>query len=334
MSDTIEQPISTQEPGEDLRSVLGAAYDEVMAKEEPSQPRDETGRFASQKADADPAPAEESTDQPETEAEQPQDAAIEPPKSWSAEDRAAWAELPRKAQETILRREMDADRALSERDQRVKDLEPLAEVLAPYRESHARMGLPQSEAVARALGWAEAIQRNPDQAFRALMQSVGYDPNRLFHQPQANEVAPRDPELDALRAELAAIKQHTEAQDMQSTAALIDAFAKDPSHLHFEAVRQDMAMLIKANGSLSLQDAYDRAIWANPAVREKLRAEERAKEVEAQRKATAEQAARARRAATSVRDSSSENGARSTSSASSSLRADLERAWDEAAHAA
>lgn len=329
MSDTLEQPAATPEPGEDLRSVLGAAWDEVEARgapeaDHPSRERDERGRFAA--ADT----ASDTTEQPdhETEAEPAAEPSIEPPKTWSDDEKATWGDLSRKAQETILRREAAIERDLSERD---RDLAPLRDVLAPYREKHARMGLPQAEAVHRLLNWQEAIERNPDAAFRALMQSVGYDPNRLFNPPQAQDVPAYIPEVAALKAEVDSLKQSAETREMQATAATIDAFAKD--HPHFDAVRMDMGRLIKADPALTLQDAYDRAIWAVPTVREKLLAEARAKEAETQRKASAEQAARSRRAATSVKDSAPGRGAPASTSGGS-LRADLERAWDEAASAA
>lgn len=331
MSDTIEHTGTPQEPGEDLRSVLGAAYDEVAARDagEPAgavqQERDEKGRFSSTN---NPSDDSEGNAETETEAEPPAEPPIEPPKSWSEEEKSTWGDLSRKAQETILRREAAIERDLSERD---RDLAPLRDVLAPYRDKHARMGLPQAEAVHRLLSWQDAIERNPDAAFRALMQSVGYDPNRLFTEPTTQETQAHNPEVAALHAEIAAIKHAVEAREMQATAAQIDAFAKD--HPHFDAVRVVMGRLITADPSLSLQDAYDRAIWVDPGVREKLLAERAAREAEAQRKATADQAARARKAATSVRDSAPGRGAAAPSSGAS-LRADLERAWEEAARAA
>ena len=63
-----------------------------------------------------------------------------------------------------------------------------------------------------------------------------------------------------------------------------------------------MGHLMQADPSLTLQDAYDRAVWADPKLRgERIKAEQERAEAE-RRKAEAERARAARAASVSVRD--------------------------------
>jgi hypothetical protein len=47
----------------------------------------------------------------------------------------------------------------------------------------------------------------------------------------------------------------------------LDAFIADPAHSLFDDCADDIARFVSQG--LSLQDAYDKAVWANPVTREK-----------------------------------------------------------------
>ncbi len=128
-----------------------------------------------------------------------------------------------------------------------------------------------------------------------------------------------------VREELAAHAQQ------QSLTAQIADFAK--ANPHFEAVRPAMAQLIQmaqASGQpLTMQDAYDRAIWADPAIRQSLIAAQTAaaapQPAVAQVPSAPDQAARvarARQAGGSVRGAPS--GSTSAPTGERSLRQELE----------
>ncbi|AZW14219.1 hypothetical protein CS344_20105 [Bordetella bronchiseptica] len=92
-------------------------------------------------------------------------------------------------------------------------------------------------------------------------------------------------------------------QDRDTTAATseIEAFAAEPQNEHFAVVRGDMAQLLQSGIATSLQDAYDKAVWARPDLRKSLVDKER---IEAEKRAI-EQArkAKAKSAASSVKGS-------------------------------
>lgn len=117
-------------------------------------------------------------------------------------------------------------------------------------------------------------------------------------------------EIKALRAELSEIKGNQKSKEEQEAqwaradleaeiARFRSAQAEDgsPKHPHFDAVRQHMGALMQAASAegrqLSLEDAYDAAVWANAQTRQQLldaQAEQQRRKAEEER---AEQAKKA-----------------------------------------
>lgn len=296
MSDTIDAPApASSESGDDLRSIIGDVYDEQIATDDPPvQERDEHGRFASRATDT-----TGKTDQPD-EAEPVEVAA---PATWSEADKAHWTTLSSEAREVVLRRERELDKAASERDERIKQYQPLEDVLAPFRQRHALAGLTDAQAVQRLLHAQATLEQNPRQGWPELMRQFGVDPREIaasilnpqggMQQPQQQQF--RDPRVDQMLAD-------QQRREQEATVSQIETFAKDPEHPHFNAVRHTMGALIAANPDMTLQAAYDQAVWANPETRAQLTSAAKAKE-EADRKANEATARDAkRRAAVSVRD--------------------------------
>jgi len=69
------------------------------------------------------------------------------------------------------------------------------------------------------------------------------------------------------------IQQQTELKKQQEDEAIqsqIKTFSADPKNIHFEAVKAEMAALLKSGIAKDLADAYDRAVYANPHTRSTL----------------------------------------------------------------
>lgn len=335
MSDTTTESATETSGGVDLDSVLAAAWDQAEAATPADGPqRDERGRFASTRTEEASATAgteaedTPSTDQPEAKTDEPAQPAIEPPQSWSDAEKAHWATLSREAQDVILRRERDVEKGFAERAAELKDLAPLRDVLAPYRSKHAMMGLSDAEAVGRLLAAEQQLRTDPDRAFVELARAYGYDLRRLGVNPTSQQQQPanqeyHDPRVDRLLQEM-------QQREQRETLATIESFAKDPAHPHFEDVRSEMGALIAANPAMSLQDAYDRAAWGNPATRTKVLEAERKATAEKQRQEAAAKAEAARKAGVSVRDRAPSGGANARSTGRS-LEEELEAAWGDLA---
>lgn len=109
-----------------------------------------------------------------------------------------------------------------------------------------------------------------------------------------------DPRFAALEKTLQQVTTHIEStkteaaqREYKTIESETQAFGQKPENKHYQAVRLDMAALMESGRAETLQDAYDKAIWANPETRKLMLAEQQtAESVKA-----AEKAALARKAA-------------------------------------
>ena len=305
MSETLEATAqeAPDAAGDDLDSVLRAAFQEHTSDD--GADRDERGRFASRQQDtAAETPVVEKAGQPVS------DAAQEAPAGWSDEAKGQWATLSPVMRDLIARQDKEHAEALRSRDEESKGLNPIREVLEPYRQKHAMAGVSDAEAVRRLLTAQEMLERDFDKAWPELVRAFGRDPAQVAQAMLGSQVqngaaqfqTVHDPRVDRIEADLA-------ARDRQATMSQIDAFAKDPANPHFDAVRVTMGNLIAASPDMTLREAYDKAIWSDDTIREKLIAERTAKaDAERSTKAKAE-AERRRAASSSVRNTPSGAGA-------------------------
>lgn len=305
----------------DLREALEGAFEkedqveqaatEVAAPEsevpEPEgRARDESGRFAAKETPPDPTP---------TEAPSPVRRA---PSSWKPAAQEAFLKADRgealTPEEIKLltaeaeRRESDFHRGVSEFKSHSERAKAYDQAVAPYQQHLQSLGVDAPTAIS-ALMRADVILRTSDPAtkqqyFRQLAQQYGVDLNQQV--PQA------DPQTQFLMSQLNQLRQqqemwHNQFQRQEQSRAQQElsqfATADKP---HFEALRNDMADLLESGKATSLEDAYDKAAWMHPEVRQTLLEQQRG---EMQRKAMeTAQAQRARSAAVSVKGSSPASG--------------------------
>lgn len=309
MSETQSAPTETTEaasPGDDLDSVLNAAWDAQVEKDEgtdtaagadATRERDEAGRFA--KADGADAPTEAKD---ETNTDQPKaDAGTDRPDAWSETE---WQALSPEAQATVARRERDMHAALVDRATETQEIDRYRQAFAPHEQRMRDAGITHpAEALDRLLTWEQAVRANPRDALVQMAAAVGYDLRDLMTDPPATPAAPprpvemRDPRVDQM------LEANARAETAKLTAE-IAAFRSNSDHPHFDAVRVTMGHLMTANPEWTLKQAYEAATFADPKLREeRLTAERKAAQDEI-RKADTARARAARAASTSVRDSS------------------------------
>jgi len=307
MSETISETAQEQ-GGDDLRSILESAFSGDTPADSAVEGRDAQGRFAgTDDASEDaPAPTEESADKPTTTTEEPEAPAISPPQAWSAPDKEIFNSLPREAQDAVLRREREVERGFQERAKPLKEYDAIQEVLAPFAANYRVQGYTDVDAVRMWATVATELRKDPANAIRELTKSHGLTPEQIFGfegpvgqtQPQEHALAR---EVAEVKRALAQRQEQDNANAAASTVNSIERFAADPAHPHFEAVRVEMGALMAAGIVADMQSAYDRAVYANPDVRTKVVAAERA-EAESKRVEDAKKAAdAARRASVSVR---------------------------------
>jgi hypothetical protein len=262
---------------------------------------------------------------------------LQPPAGWTAAEKAEWLKLSPVVQAAVSRREAEASQGgkqWSEQRQRYEA------VLAPVAAAARANGLTTEDGLNRLLSAQNFLERDPVNAIKTLARSYGVDLAQLAGQPAAEGSAPVQPDIAAIvhqqvATALAPIQQRFQSEDdqrQQSTLSLIEQFASDQAHEHFDLlqpmmlamlpnVRQDMP---NASPQEWLKEAYDRAAYANPATRASLLAGQEAA-AEAKRIADAKaRAEKARKAGSSV--NGAPNGA-AAAVAHDSLRAELEAAY-------
>ena len=260
-------PAVVNESNKELTEAVKAAVD---------QPRGPDGKFV--KAEAAPetaAPAAQNpTDQakPETTAAPASSGTTAPPSSWSADAKALWPSLSPALQQAVLKREGEVSEGFKSYGQKVKDYEPIAQVLQPIRSMLDLNGVEPATYVRQLVAADQYLRTKPQEAIRWIAQQYGIDLGQTTAAPEDTYV---DPQLAAVKQQLAGLAQNFQQQqqagrdaEARRIQAEIEAFKKD--HEHFDDVRADMSALFASGRATSLQEAYDSAVWANPNVRPKL----------------------------------------------------------------
>ncbi len=255
----------------------------------------------------------------------PQPQKIPPPAEWSGMEKVRWDKLPPPIQEGIVRREQ-------ERQAVVADLAPLKEQIDLNREYLIRGAGTVAEGFRQAMAFVKMYDDNPAQLIQSLAQRAGIDLRALVggQPPASGQQQPQD--VGAFLAQLVdqrlqPILAERDQQQTQQLQTTIEQFAADPKHPFFNDVRVQMGQLIDAKTAKSMEEAYEQATWANPAIRAHL--------LEEQRGATqAAQAAQAQKAKQAVRASvngSPLNGAMPVGGPKGNIRDVVREAYDELA---
>jgi hypothetical protein len=228
------------------------------------------------------------------------------PSSWKKDHEANWKGLPEQVRAEVHRREQDFLNGIKEYKEPAAFGKALAADLMPHLDTFRKLNTTPQAVVKEVMGtWSTLVNGSPDQKRQALLQvaanygielAAGAAPspqngahppaNGIDFSPVLQRVASLEQTLQAQRAE-------TERFEQERVDAEIAAFGNDPKHEHFASVKAEMGRLIQSGSAQTLQDAYDKAIWALPETRSKLLE----KEAQALSKRQADEAAAARKAA-------------------------------------
>lgn len=240
-----------------------------------------------------------------------QEPPLEAPKNWSEDVRSKFKDLPRDAQEYMLKRdkEMTADytRKTQEVAEQRKSFESLDKVIAPMRQQIAASGVGEAEYISRLLNADMALRNNPKMAIKQLAQGYGIDLSSIEETVDWNDSDPQIAQLkqqnQAILAELNQFKQQNLQSARQQTEAQINGFANtkdDKGNLkypHFDKLRVKMGNLIDAGEAKGLEDAYAKAVRLDDELyKESLEAQRKSAKAEedARRKAAVEKAKKVR----------------------------------------
>ena len=249
--------------GADLFDAKPEAVDDVAEDAEDFANSDDV-TDAAPPPDADPEASETPATPP---------AVREPPKSWAKDKHALWATLTPEAQDYYAQREQQFLDGLEQYKGDATYARQLKDILTPYTPMLQAQGIEPVQAVQYLMNAHYRLTNGTEAERRAAYETIGRDLG--FIQADAGQQgAIPNPDVVQLRQELDMVKSSlTARQQAEFNAARekaqseVDVFAADPVNAHFNDVAHDMVPLLKSG--MSLKDAYDRAVWANPVTRAK-----------------------------------------------------------------
>jgi hypothetical protein len=276
MSDDLETQKDEVAPTMD--ETIGSAWAEIQSRNEPEAQEKEVTESAPEVAtseeDALKTPSEASESIPEVDT--PTNKA---PSSWKKESQAKFASLPPEVQADILKREGDIHRGVESYKVAAERGNTYEKAFAPFRDTIQKIGTTPEQAITGLMQTDHNLRYgSPAQkvaVIQHIIQSYGINPEWFDQQntaqanPEIGHLQNRLQQFEAQQAQQMANMQEREAASLNND---IVAFAAKSEH--FEAVRDRMADLLQGNASKSLQEAYDTAIWADPAIRATLLAEQ------------------------------------------------------------
>lgn len=240
--------------------------------------RDEQGRFKP-KEEPKEEPEEEAAPTPEAGDETPPEGTwthTRPPSSWTPKAREDWGKIPEHLQKEITRREeAQAKGAQQLQEQfgpakafveRVK--EPMMEAIGPHGDPVAHVL--SMMAVEKTLRTAPMPQKFNQ--LMAMADQFGIPLREIINASVGEEVLQRNPQTaaipDEVSRELQEIRQWREQTEQRVVDTEVEQYGQ--SLEFFNDVRHQMADLIEGGFASDLNDAYEKAIWANTQVREVL----------------------------------------------------------------
>lgn len=282
-----DAPVAAESEAEAEQRRRGNPYKDPKTGQFTSAPKEAAPKEAAPvKADKTEIPATDNTakETPKAPSTAPSES---PPVSWAADAKAAWNELPPAIKTAVLKRENEVSNGFRQYSEQTRSYERM---LSPVAQEAQRMGVTVDHAI-NSLITAHMRLQNPAtraQAFGELAHTYGYDLGTPTGQqsdaPANGSPAPiqyvTDPRLES-------VVQFIKAQDDERTQNVVNYvldFAQSEGHEHFGAVESEIMAMIpairQANPGWShekvLQDAYDRAVWANPSTRNQILDKQRA----------------------------------------------------------
>lgn len=237
-------------------------------------------------------------------------ATLTAPEHWSSEWKSSFAAATPELQKWAL----DVESSLkSDYTKKTTELAEVRKALEPYRDQIKLRGMSEGQLINQLLAAQAALDRNPLETIKYFAKAYNVDLSKFAPQAPPPEDEFVDPQIKALRDEIKSLKEgrdqdikskqlqdHNQAQQQLVEFMAAKDEAGSPKYPHFESVRKAMGALMQSGDAKSLEEAYDKATWANSGVREQLLKAQQEKtlkeqeaKAEAERKAKVAQAKKA-----------------------------------------
>jgi hypothetical protein len=242
--------------------------------------RDDKGRFASK----DPAPVVQD-DPTQAVAPAPEAPTLQRPTTWKKDYLPMWDKLAtgqqltpeeaRKLAEYNIQREKEFATGVSTYKSEAMAAKELQQALEPFMPSLQQHNIKPTEWI-RNLGMAHQTlaMGSPEQKlqiFAKLAQDYGV-PLAAVQQAQSGQVDPIVPQLmqyiQSLEGKVNTVASWREQQEQAQIQNELAKFSDAEKYPHFESVRGTMAQLLESGVAQDLEDAYSKAIYLDPEIRQ------------------------------------------------------------------
>lgn len=204
------------------------------------------------------------------------------PKTWRKEALAAWETLPQVVKDEVAKREEDMFRGLESYKEKANIGDNFFKAVAPHISHLQQAGVNPYEEINGLLEYSKIMRFGTPQDKMGLLSSIAQEYGiDLLDLAEAQPAIPYvDPAIKALQNEINALKSGRQQESSQRETELqnqtraenqakIDAFKADPKHEHFSTLESEMAVFIQSGVCKTLEEAYEKALWANPLTRVK-----------------------------------------------------------------
>ncbi len=297
IENTPETPAEDSSKMDELVTALGETMfpNSEVHKESEDEPSE---------GDSDDKSSEEEPDIKDKDAETksedtPPDAKVEPPRTWRADALQVWDQIPKQAQDEILKREQDIFAGIEAYKAAAGVGERVRQVFEPYKEILTSQQVDPLVLTNNLLN-AHVTLSTGDRAaketmFINLARAYGIEIPGVDEGYVDPTVAELQSKIHELQSRQDSMQQMTEIAQKAEINKEIDAFVAQPGHEDFDELASDIAMMLRA-GAKTLQEAYDKAKALNPAVQAKERARIAAEAVSKAKAAETERVAKAKKA--------------------------------------
>lgn len=197
---------------------------------------------------------------------------MDAPKSYTKEYQDTFKTLSPDWRKYLIEREKQVERGFSEKNNRIESYKWADNAFNSRQERMAKLGFQKAQDyIEHMTAIDDALELNPAETIKALANAYGVNFGETTNSDTEvqRQIATMQQEMQSYRD---FIKNQQQMQANNEFNAFINAKdeAGNPKHPYFEDVKADMSNLLAQGRATNFEDAYEKAIWANEAVRQKL----------------------------------------------------------------